>query len=129
MPASNNISYFKAFRNSLLQQLYANEKHISIGRVRFANPPYQGLDLKLWKDAIYIEYNKLNRKQLSQQARARLEDLQSKLKGVFICKYCQFGVVVQPINKDEFPDSKMGMKLRADYYVLIADLCLKCFKE
>lgn len=127
MSIPKNISFFKAYRTSLLQKLYTDENYISIGRVRFTKPPYEGLDLKLWKDRIYIEYNKYNDFKVSEETRDKLELLRDKMLDVFTCAIWQRGVVINILNKDNFPDTKIGMKLRADYYVLIADMCLRCF--
>lgn len=129
MAVYQNISSFKAYRTNLLQSLYQHEGTISIGQVRFNNPPYTGLVLKLWKDAIYIEYHKSYDEVLKSTTREKLESIQNNLDSMITCAFWEKGVVITPANKDEFPDTKMGMKLRAEYYVLIADKCLTCFND
>ncbi|WP_114308136.1 hypothetical protein [Winogradskyella arenosi] len=107
--------------------MYASERTTNIGKIYFINPPYEDLVLKLWKDVIFIEYHKKSSLTLSEITRSNLEKLETKLETVVVFKFWRKGVIIDPINKFEFPDTKTGMKLRADYFVMIANLALTCF--
>jgi hypothetical protein len=122
--AFNNISHYKAYRTKLLRELYPNESPVSIGKVIFKTSSLKGVTVRLWKDEISIvleeEYTLKNIELLN-----NLADATKHLNVFFKMKIGKTYIVLNPINKNEFPDTITGMENRARYYVLCLDLFLK----
>jgi|UniRef100_UPI00404B1EC6 hypothetical protein len=119
-----NISYYKSQRTKLLKLVYPNDNWIGIGKIIFKQTNYKGITARLWRDQIEILFDDTFldcNPEFLNQAAIKLDILSEN----FEYKIRSNRITILPIGRNEFPDTKIGMKNRAALYVLTLVISLK----
>lgn len=108
-----------------MKVLYTDaDAYVETGKLKFKNGKFFGITARLWDDEIFILFDD-NFAKNHPNISDNINYIYKNLNEVFDYSMENKTVLIKPISKISFQDTKRGMKQRASYYVLILDLCLQ----
>src|SRR5690606_4848269 len=116
-------SHFYRHKNDLLKAIFPEAEIVDKQIIRFKQPNFYGIIADVNSDSIHLEINSAFKKQhdwLKSNQNVRLEVVNTS----FQYTASSGKGYLYPWDRDMFEDSELGMEQKAQYFVLVLQVCL-----